>query len=84
VRRLWREPADRIEQSQAIRDMFHMYPLDPAWSLPSQVAKNPWAWMIEFNGLLVDVRDLPREIQEVAYAKGLIPYIPDEGSLDSR
>ena len=28
------------------------------------------------NGLPVDARYLPREIQEAAYEKGIIPYIP--------
>jgi len=31
--------------------------------------------MITFNGFIVDSRTLPREIQEIAYKKGLIPYI---------
>ena len=34
------------------------------------------AWMIEVNGLIMDARRLPREIQEEAFRKGLIPYIP--------
>jgi hypothetical protein len=33
-------------------------------------------WMAEVNGLLVDVRNMPRDVQEIAYEKGLIPYIP--------
>ncbi len=33
-------------------------------------------WMAEVNGLLVDLRRMPREVQEIAYAKGMIPYIP--------
>lgn len=28
------------------------------------------------NGFIMDARYVPREIQEVAFAKGLIPYIP--------
>jgi hypothetical protein len=28
------------------------------------------------NGFVVDVRHMPRDIQEVAYEKGLIPYLP--------
>jgi hypothetical protein len=28
------------------------------------------------NGLTVDARSMPSEIQEIAYQKGLIPYIP--------
>jgi hypothetical protein len=37
---------------------------------------NPLVWMAEVNGLLVDVRDMPREVQEIAFHKGMIPYIP--------
>jgi hypothetical protein len=32
--------------------------------------------MAEVNGVLVDLRDTPRELQEVAYEKGMIPYVP--------
>jgi len=28
------------------------------------------------SGFIIDIRDAPREIQELAYQKGLIPYIP--------
>ena len=37
---------------------------------------NPLIWMLEVNGLLMDIRDAPREAQEIAYEKGMIPYIP--------
>jgi hypothetical protein len=37
---------------------------------------NPLVWMAEINGLLVDLRDMPREVQEIAFEKGMIPYIP--------
>ena len=33
-------------------------------------------WMVEVNGFLVDLRHVSRELQEVAFEKGLIPYIP--------
>ena len=26
--------------------------------------------------MLVDMRDMPREVQVIAYEKGMIPYIP--------
>jgi hypothetical protein len=32
--------------------------------------------MLNVNGLLMDVRHAPREVQEIAFQKGLIPYIP--------
>jgi hypothetical protein len=50
--------------------------MDPNWYLPSKMNDNPLAWQIMFNGLILDVRSLPRNIQEIAYRKGLIPYIP--------
>ena len=28
------------------------------------------------NGFMVDVRHAPREVQEIAFNKGLVPYIP--------
>lgn len=68
-------------KSKAIRDLLKLHPLDVEWMLPSQVDQNPMVWMIEVNGLLVDARRIPREIQEQAFRKGLIPYIPsDQGS----
>jgi len=39
---------------------------------------SPMAWMIEVNGFVVDARHLRKEVQEEAYRKGLIPYIPGE------
>ncbi len=33
-------------------------------------------WMARVDGMLVDLRDMPREVQVIAYEKGLIPYIP--------
>jgi hypothetical protein len=54
-----------------------MYQFDPNWTLPSKVDENPLIWMIQVNGLIVDARHEPREIQVEAFLKGLIPYIPD-------
>jgi Domain of unknown function (DUF6398) len=63
-------------KSKQIRDLLDMYQLDPEWTLPSMVDQNPLIWMLEVNGLINDVRHAPREIQEEAFRKGLIPYIP--------
>src|SRR6266851_4527212 len=64
-------------KSKQIRDLLGMYPMDPDWSIPSMVDKNPLIWMLEVNGFIIDVRHAPREIQEAAFRQGLIPYIPD-------
>lgn len=59
-----------------IRKLLDMYHFDPNWTLPSLMDQNPIAWMIQVNGFIVDARHAPPEIQEEAYRKGLIPYIP--------
>ena len=49
---------------------------DPQWTLPSLADRNPLTWIASVNGMLVDLRNLPREIQKIAFEAGLIPYIP--------
>lgn len=49
---------------------------DPRWTLPSRLAENPLVWMLSVNGVIVDVRTMPRELQEQAYDLGLIPFVP--------
>lgn len=61
---------------KTIRTMFRIRQLDPKWTLPSKMDDNPMVWMLEINGFLMDIRNVPRELQEVAFQKGLIPYIP--------
>lgn len=63
-------------KSKVVRDALKMTQLDPNWCLPSKLDDNPMAWIIMLNGFAVDVRHLSRDIQEIAYQKGLIPYIP--------
>jgi hypothetical protein len=63
-------------KSKAIRTMFKIRNFDPRWTLPSKMDENPMVWMLEVNGFLMDIRNAPRELQEVAFERGLIPYIP--------
>jgi hypothetical protein len=65
-------------KSKQIRDLLDMYQMDPNWTVPSMIGSNPLVWMIQVNGLIIDARHAPREIQEEAFRKGLIPYIPGE------
>jgi hypothetical protein len=53
--------------------------LDPEWTLPSRITENPMAWMVTVDGVIVDMRDMPRELQQAAFAQSLIPYVPDQG-----
>ena len=63
-------------KAKTIRDALNCNRMDPKWMLQSRAARNPLIWMAQVNGLLVDLRDMPREVQEIAYEKGMIPYIP--------
>lgn len=65
-------------KSKEVRDILDTFQMDPNWSLPSRIDKNPLAWTITVNGFLVDARSLPLELQQIAYEKGLIPYVPGE------
>jgi len=69
-------PSSGAAKLAAIRMMLKMYQLDPNWTLPSRLEDNPMVWMLQVNGFMVDVRHAPREVQEIAVKKGLIPYIP--------
>jgi hypothetical protein len=69
-------PSTGSNKGRLIRETFDMIQFDPRWCLPSQIDDNPMVWMLMVNGLIVDVRHMPREVQEIAYRKGLIPYIP--------
>ena len=63
-------------KSQLIRKMLRIRQFDHRWTLPSMMDDNPLIWMLEVNGFLMDIRDAPRELQEVAFEKGMIPYVP--------
>jgi hypothetical protein len=63
-------------KARVIENTLKIRIFDPQWTLPSLVGSNPLVWMAQVNGLLVDLRTMPREVQEVAFAKGIIPYIP--------
>jgi len=64
-------------KAKTILDSLKIMLLDPRWCLPSKLEANPMAWLIQVNGLVVDARRRPREVQEEAYRRGLIPYIPE-------
>jgi len=66
-------------KSKQIKDILNVGIFDPDWTLPSKMDENPMAWMISVNGFIMDARYVPRPIQEEAYRKGLIPYLPDAG-----
>ena len=64
-----------LKTTQIMR-MFKIYELEPEWTLPSLMDQNPNAWFISVNGVIIDARSAPKEIQEEAFRLGLIPYVP--------
>jgi uncharacterized protein DUF6398 len=63
-------------RAQKIREMLDIFQMHPDWTIPSLMDKNPLVWILSVNGMMVDIRDMPREAQVVAFEQGLIPYIP--------
>jgi hypothetical protein len=66
---------------KTIRTTLKIHQFDHHWTVPSRMADSSAIWMIEFNGFIVDVRTLTREVQEIAHKKGLIPYVPADRQL---
>lgn len=69
-------------KAKAIRDLLKIRQFDFRWMLRQRIEESPMAWMIQVNGFFVDARRLKREVQEEAFRKGLIPYIPGEMPLE--
>jgi len=68
-------------KAMLVRKMLKMGPMDPAWSLRSRIKDNPMAWMVEFNGFVLDARFLKPEIQEELFHQGVIPFVPEKKRL---
>ena len=63
-------------KSKLIRNMFTIRQFDYHWTLPNRMDDNHVLWMLEVNGFIMVIRRCSREVQELAFEKGLIPYIP--------
>jgi hypothetical protein len=64
-------------KSKTIRQMLKIGTFDPSWTLPSRMDENPMIWLVQMsNGMIMDVRYMPRKVQVEAFEAGMIPYIP--------
>lgn len=63
-------------KARAIEDLLDIVPMDPRWTPPSRLRDNPLVWLIEVDGIVLDARTLPRELQEKALEAGAIPFLP--------
>lgn len=66
-------------KAKQVRDLLRISHFSSEFQRADVIAKSPLAWIIEMNGLAVDARHLPPDIQEEAFRRGLIPYIPALG-----
>jgi hypothetical protein len=62
-------------KARQIKDLLKMCQMDPRWWRPSKMEDNPLAWLVMINGLAVDARTLPVEIQEELVKRKLIPFV---------
>lgn len=69
-------PSTGGNKAKQVRDALGIRPSDHRWMLPSLIERSGLAWMVEVDGLPSDARDLPLTLQEEAFRKGLIPYVP--------
>jgi hypothetical protein len=69
-------------KSKLIQELLKSRPFSLQWILPSRADSNPLIWMLEVNGMMVDIRHLPVDVQEIAYQKGLIPYVPSPSAAN--
>jgi hypothetical protein len=60
-------------KAKRIRDLVGLGPLDFEFCRRELLERNPLAWLVEVNGIPVDARWLPPELQAEARRKGLIP-----------
>ena len=65
-------------KSKEIRELLALSMSNFKWMLPSRLKDNPMIWIVRVNGLYMDIRDLPREVQQQALEQGIIPFLPPE------
>ena len=73
--------ANKAAQVSTLCDMNRM---DPRWMLPELAEKNPMVWFLSVNGYMIDIRRAPLELQQEAFDRGFIPYVPALRQPDTR
>ena len=63
-------------KAKLIRDTLQLSDFDSEFMRRDLVAASPLTWLLEVDGLLVDIRHAPVQFQVRAFELGLIPYVP--------
>jgi hypothetical protein len=63
-------------KGRLILDTLHIGLMDPEYWRRDLLEHHPLAWLLEVDGLIMDARSLPDELQVEAWHRGLIPSPP--------
>jgi len=74
--------ATMANKAALIRRTVRLGPLEPELCRRELLARHPFAWLVEIDGLIVDVRALPQSLQDDARRRGLVPGSPGPLSPD--
>ena len=66
-------------KAKQVRDLTKMDYGTPEFLREDIVDSSPMTWFIQVDGLIVDARELPPQVQAQAFDLGVIPYIPALG-----
>jgi uncharacterized protein DUF6398 len=66
-------------KAKQVRDLTKMDYGTAEFLRRDMVDASPMIWFIQVDGLIVDARELPPQIQAQAFEMGIIPYIPALG-----
>lgn len=69
-------------KSKIVRDTLDLMQLDPDWCTQDLLKNNPFATTVVINGQIIDARAMPRQIQEMLHASGMLPVIPETSNED--
>ena len=67
-------------KARQVRNLLRIDYFSPEFQRADVAAQNPLLWVIEVNGLAMDARNVPLDVQAEAFQRGLIPYIPALGA----
>jgi hypothetical protein len=60
-------------KAKQIRDLLGLGRLDLEFCRHDLIERQPWAWYVQVDGVIVDARMLPAALQEECRSRGLIP-----------
>ena len=63
-------------KARMIRDTLQLRDFDSEFMRRDLVEASPLTWLLELDGMLIDIRGAPAQFQVRAFELGLIPFVP--------